>query len=292
MSLDPVQRARIHDTGVQAWEGSRRGVVAAVWTLAVHTVQRLLGLRRPFRSKIVPLVVLITAYVPVLVFIGIAVVTPEELARLFVMEGPALLATLLAVTVLFVAVTGPETLCPDRRSGTLALYLASPLSPATYLAAKAAALGVVLLLVTTGPPLLVELGYVLLGLGPDGVGATVAGLVRPVIAGVVLSAFYTTLALAGSSLTDRRAYASVALAALMLGSNALVEIAIELLDVTPWLVLMALLDGPTELAHRIYGESGDAPQVPTGAVLAAVLAWIAAFGGLTWLRYRRGEVTR
>ena len=37
----------------------------------------------------------------------------------------------------FVAFVAPEVLCPDRRTGMLGLYLASPLTRDTYLVGKA-----------------------------------------------------------------------------------------------------------------------------------------------------------
>src|SRR3712207_8505042 len=41
-----------------------------------------------------------------------------------------------AAIVVFVALVGPEVLCPDRRDGMLGMYLASPLTRDSYLGAK------------------------------------------------------------------------------------------------------------------------------------------------------------
>ena len=66
--------------------------------------------------------------------------------------------------------SAPEVLCPDRRTGMLGLYLASPLTRDTYLLAKAAAVAGAARLVTLGPPLLLLVAFILQGLGPDGPG--------------------------------------------------------------------------------------------------------------------------
>ena len=62
---------------------------------------------------------------------------------------------------------------------------------------------------TLGPQLLLVVALTLEDAGPSGVDGFFATLARIVAAGLVLSLFLGTLALAASSLTDRKAFASV-----------------------------------------------------------------------------------
>ncbi len=103
----------------------------------------------------------------------------------------------------FAAFAAPEVLCTDRRSGMLGLYLASPLDRDTYLVAKAAAVGVVLSLVTLGPPLFMLVARTVAGVGPDGFTAFLGVLWRVVVGGVLVAALPGALSLAIASTTTR-----------------------------------------------------------------------------------------
>ena len=65
--------ARIVDRGYRRYEGPRRGGAGAYRSLVVHSAQRALGLRRPATAKILPVLSVFIAYVPAIVFVGIAV---------------------------------------------------------------------------------------------------------------------------------------------------------------------------------------------------------------------------
>jgi len=280
-------RARLADLGVAAYDGPRGGVAVAVAALATHTARRLLGLGRRPRAKLVPLAVLALAYIPAVAFLGVAVLVPEELSALLTLDVRTLLSTITVAVAVFVALTGPEALCPDRRHGTLTLYFASGLSPATYLLAKAAAVAAVLLAVTLGPALLLEAGSALVGLGPEGALASVARLGRVAAAGAVLAGVYTAVGLAAASLTDRHAVASGLVIAVLLGSN----IGVGLLDAAvaapAWLPLLSLVTAPLELVDRLLGTTGEVAGVATTRVVAANLGWLAVLGGLAWWRHDR-----
>lgn len=284
---EPAQGARIADLGVASYDGPRGGVPAVIAALAEHTARRLLGLGRRPRAKLVPLAVLAVAYIPAVAFLGVAVLVPEELSALLALDARTLLSTTTVAVAVFVALTGPEALCPDRRHGTLALYLASPLSPATYLLAKATALAAVLLVITLGPALLLEGGSILVGLGPDGVLASLSRLGRVAGAGAALALAYTAVGLAAASLTDRHAVASGLVIAALLGSNVAVGLLDAAVAAPSWLPLLSLVTGPLELVDRLLGAAGDAVGAATATVVAANAAWLAALAGLAWWRHDR-----
>ena len=172
----------------------------------------------------------------------------------------------------------------------LGLYLASPLSRNSYLVAKAAAIGIVLALVTLGPPLLMLIAFVLQGSGPDGFLGFLSTLGSVVAAGLCLSAFYTSISLAVSSFTDRKAIASAGIILLIFVSGALVGGLVES-GSSESLVAFNLFRTPIELARVIHGEPTTDPGMTT-AVWLGWAGWTAAGGLVTWWRYRRLQVTK
>ena len=47
-------QARIFEPGYRPYRGVRLGIAHSVWTLARHTAERILGLKRPARYKVLP----------------------------------------------------------------------------------------------------------------------------------------------------------------------------------------------------------------------------------------------
>ncbi len=289
--------ARILDRGYRAYTGPRLGVRGAVRSLIVHSIQRALGLKRPVWQKILPAIAIFIAYVPAIVFVGLSVLLPDTLLR----EASGVLPTyaqyygfISAAIVVFTAFVAPELLCTDRRTGMLGLYLASPLTRDTYLAAKAVATVALLALVTLGPPLLMLLGLTIVGSGPDGPIALLGLLAKMVLGGLAVAVLPASLSLAVSSITSRRAAASAAIIMILLASRAVSE-ALGATASTPLYFGLDLLQLPIELVFRIYGEFSEidgARTITTGTLVAAYLVWTFGFGLLTWLRYRRLTVTR
>lgn len=286
--------ARILDRGYRPYEGPRLGVRGAVRSLAAHSALRALGLRRSFWAKLLPLLSVAIAYVPAMVFVGIAALLPEE-----IVDSTGLVPNygdyygfISAAILIFVALVGPEVLCPDRRNRMLGLYLASPLTRDTYLLAKVLAVVPVLALVTLGPPLLLLLGLTLAEVGPEGPGAFLVVLLRVIAGGLAISAAYTAVSLAAASLTERRAVASAGVILVLLISGVVTGTLVEGLGGSERLLLANLSFIPFELVQRIYGEAGGEPALSTLEVLAANVAWTAAAGFLLRERYRRLRVTR
>lgn len=287
--------ARIYDLGYRSYEGPRRGVGWAPVTVWRHTVQRVLGLHRPFRHKILPGVALVIAFVPALVYVGIAALVPVDLVGKDVLPsygeyyGPIAMAL-----ALFASFVAPEALCTDRRTGMLDLYLAGPLDRSRYLAAKWAAVFAVMLLMTLGPQCFMLLSYTVEGAGP-GLAEVPLLLGRIAVAGVAVALFYTALSMAVSSFTTRRAVAAVAIVLLLIVPGVAVSVAVdsagapdELALVTPGVA--------QELAWRVFDEAHTAQELEqpiarlsTPLIAAALLGWIGAGALVCWARYRRLE---
>lgn len=282
---------RIYEGGYQRYTGERLGPLAAVRSVAVQTMQRVMGLRRPARSKLLPFLSVIIAYLPALVFVGLVALLPRRLNTVLP-EYSEYYGFITAAILLFVVFTAPEALCPDRRSRVLSLYLAAPLTRTTYLVAKAIAVSTVLLLVTLGPPLVLLLGRTLQGDGPDGVLGFLSVFARIGGTGLMLAAFYTGVSMAISSLTDRRAFAAGGTLLAIIGSSIVAAVFVNALQLSEAFFLANLNVPPLELLARIYGRPGEIPSVSTATVAAATAAWTLGGFAVAWWRYQRLRVTR
>src|SRR5690606_214460 len=68
----PMSDARIVDRGYRHYDGPRLGEAAILRSLAVHSLRRVLGLRRPARAKALPVLVIVIAFFPAVIIVGIA----------------------------------------------------------------------------------------------------------------------------------------------------------------------------------------------------------------------------
>lgn len=291
---DAAGDARIFDRGYRRYDGTRTGLAGAIRTLVVHSAQRALGLGRPARHKLLPVAVALMAYVPATVFVGLAAFLPADLGEEALPSYAEYYGFVSAAIMLFAAFVAPELLCTDRRTGMLGLYLASPLDRRTYLLAKGLAVLGILAIVTLGPPLLMLIALTLEGSGPDGVGDFVVLLVRIVAAGLAVSLLQTAVSLAVAATTDRKAAATATIVGLLIGTTAVTSALVEGGGLTRWLFLANLTVLPFELVFRIHDDVGNLTpsQVPTWAMVAAYVAWVAAAGAWIWDRYRRLTVRR
>jgi ABC-2 type transport system permease protein len=298
--------ARIFEPGYRPYRGVRLGVAHSVWALARHTTERIMGLKRPARYKVLPFAAVAIAYLPAIAFIGVVAIVPNGRVRLSsFIPGPGhYYGFITAAIILFAALAAPEALCPDKRSGFLGVYLASPLNRSTYLLAKAIAVVSVLLLVTLGPPLLLLIGLSLQNAGPSDFGAFMETLGRIVVTGVALSLMFGAISLAIPSLTDRRALASAGSLLLILGSGAIAMVLVFGLNAPKNLLALAISRLPFELALRIYGLPGLATgpksqfgfptstPLSTSVVIAASIVVTVVAAVVTWWRVVGTEVTK
>jgi ABC-2 type transport system permease protein len=279
--------ARILDRGYRKYDGERSGVPGAVKSVAWHTTRSILGLGRAGRHKVFPIIVGIVAFVPALVFMAVAVlfgeIGDEVRPDYWEFFGFSLTAALL-----FTAFVAPEAVVRDRRDGMFALYLSTPLTKPTYLIAKAIAVVGTLWLIVGAPPLFAFIGYTSQGLGPDGFPAWLGVAGRLLLAGLGISAIYAAVSLAASSLTDRRAFASVAVILLVFGLSIAVGLIVGEAGFDQHLALLDPLGAPYELAARLFGgRTEDLDQVATIWVVVADLAWLLVPIGVIAARYRK-----
>jgi ABC-2 type transport system permease protein len=285
-------QSRILDRGYRRYDGPRGGVMDAIRVVARFSLGRVLGIGRGIWAKILPIATIVIAFLPAVVFVGMAALVPDELDDALPSYGEYYSFVTMAI-VIFAAFVAPELLCADRRTRLIALYLSSALDRMTYLAAKGLAGVVALGIVTVGPPLLLLIAYTFQGSGPDGVGGFLDVLWRVLVAGVVIAALYTSLSLAIASLTDRNGIASAAVILTLLLSSVVANAVTEGADAPDELKAFDLFSLPFELAARVFGDVSLAwPQLSTEFLVVANAAWVAFFLGIVIWRYQKIEVTR
>ena len=286
--------AQIVERGYRRYDGERTGARGAVRSVAVNGLRAVLGLGRAARHKVLPVVAATMAYLPAVVFVGLAVLLPDNLLDPEeVADYAGYYFFIVAALVLFTAFVAPDALTADRRSGMLALYLSTPLTRTSYLLARSMAVVATLLVVTLGPPLLLLIGYTFEGEGPDGFTGWLGIFWRVVACGVIVAGVYGGVSLALSSFTDRRAVASATIVLFMLVSAALTTTLVETGDLSSNWYLLNLLVAPFELVFRIYGEPDNPqPDMSTTGLWLANLGWIFGSWGTAWFRYRTLSVDR
>ncbi len=158
------QEAIIVDRGYRPYEGPRGTLRSSMWAIVKDGYRRALGLRRRAWSKVIPwgliaLMLMITfVVIAVAWFVGDLIPDLPSYAEYFDLTSQ--------LGLLFVALTGPLLLVPDRVNGVLAVYMSRPLRMVDYLLAKTAALVSLMLTFYLVPQAILHLG--LAGLSDDG----------------------------------------------------------------------------------------------------------------------------
>jgi ABC-2 type transport system permease protein len=290
VSDQAVPAGTIYDRGYRHYEGPREGRGRRVRAIVVAGVRRALGLKRNWKTKVVPFGLLVLAFGPVFAFIGVRVLVGEAVGE-FLGYG-RYLRIVAGILLLFAATAGPELLCPDRRQNVLALIFTRPVTRLDYLLAKLAALLLVVGLIAVVPLVVLFIGNTLTAEG----AATylrehLDDLGRILLAGVALTVFYSVVALAAASLTDRRALATAGLLGVLLGSSALANILFftTRFDGRRWFALVSLGGAPMRFVDWVFGDGFDPGSLAqqagfTGPAYLAEMAVIVAVAGgvLAW----------
>jgi ABC-2 type transport system permease protein len=196
----------VYDRGYRAYEGERGGRAAARAALFRASVRRALGLRRPWRQKVAPFVLLALATVPAIVFVGVGYVTRDTPVTDFEFITYREYVGVSNILLVFVALTAPDIVCPDRRQRVLPLLFARPLTGVDYVLAKVGAMFAILFAFSFLPQVVLFVGQMLVS--DDGalryLRDNAEVLWQVPIAVALLSIFYASIGVAIASLTSRR----------------------------------------------------------------------------------------
>ena len=152
--------AVIYDRGYRAYDGELLGRRATRGAIAKDGIRRILGIRRKARRKVLPWALLSIGLLMAAVLVGQLFIFGSLAGA--VAEGLPSYAELFdlysRIALLFLAITIPELLGPDRAQGVTSVYFSRPMSVADYLGAKATAYLVMAASIYLVPQLAFHLG--------------------------------------------------------------------------------------------------------------------------------------
>jgi ABC-2 type transport system permease protein len=292
----------IYDIGYRGYAGPRLGRAFAVRSLAVLTVRGAFGIGRGARSKVVPFGLLVFLLIPALISLGLTALAGSMAEQFDPIRYETYYSITQTVLFLFIAAQAPELVGPDQRDRVLPLYFSRPIVRDDYAFAKLIALIGALLLFTLAPQALLFFGRILQApdLG-DGITKNLPNLVPILGSALFISLLFAAIGLAISSLTPRRAYATVAIIGVFIASNAISGILFAVLrserDLQRWTALLSIetiLAGVTAFLFQTPARDLDNPIVrradlPGWLYVVVALALSAVAIAVVFRRYRTVE---
>jgi len=294
----------VYDRGYRPYEGQRGGRGASRAALVRLSIRRALGLRRSWRQKVLPWSLLGIATIPAVINVGVKYITrntPAADVDLITFRDYVGVSTTL---LLFIAVTAPDMVCPDRRNRVLPLIFSRPLTGNDYVLAKVGALTAILfgfgffpqVVLFVGQMLVVEEGAL------DFLAENAEVLWQVPVAVALFSLYWATLALALSATTTRRIVGGVALLATVFVSAAVSSILVfaggadveNLFENGSLWGLLNVLEIPLRITDLVFLGHVDPTSLvggAEGAGLGVILVYAAVVAGsLGYLVYRYRRV--
>ena len=292
----------VYDRGYRPYEGPRGGRREATLALYRASLRRAIGLRRPWRQKLMPALLLAVAAVPAVVNVGVAYLTrntpASEVQFITYREYLGVSSALL----LFVALVAPDVVSPDRRQRVLPIIFSRPLTGRDYAVAKIGAIFTCVFLFAWLPQMVLFVGQMLVSdRALDYLTSNSGVLWKVPLAAAALALFYSVIGVAVASLTGRRIVAGATILGITLVTSTISAIIVNadsrgfpnseghaaaLLNVLalPLHVRDLIFLGHIDSGSRLSG-------VAAGGLLAFLLfsAWIV--GGITVIlnRYRSAD---
>ena len=147
--------------------------------------------------------------VPAIINVGVGYVTRDNPSPDFKFITYREYVGVSSALLLFVALTAPDVVCPDRRHRVLPLIFARPLVGADYVIAKVGAITTILFGFSFIPQVVLFVGQMLVSNGAlDYFKSNAAVLWEVPLAVLVLAVYYGAVGVAVASLTSRRIVAA------------------------------------------------------------------------------------
>jgi ABC-2 type transport system permease protein len=275
----------VYDRGYRPYDGPRGRRGAATFALYKASIRRALGIRRSWRQKFAPFVLLGVVTVPAVVNVGIGYVTRDRVQDKLEIITYRNYVGVSASLLLFVALVAPDVMCPDRRQRVLPLMFARPLTGLDYVLAKVGAIGSIVFAFSFLPQVVLFLGNMLVS---DSASHYFTGhldvLWRVPVTVLVLALYYAIIGVAIGSLTDRRIVAGAAVIGLLLITS--ISSGIIVGDVQPGsgspAALINVLSLPLYLRDIVFLGHID-PTSPLGGVANGGLLAVAVYLGVLFV---------
>jgi hypothetical protein len=217
MNVIGGDRGAVYDRGYRPYDGPRGRRGAATLALYKASMRRALGIRRSWRQKFAPFVLLAVVTIPAVVNVGIGYVTRDQLDNKLEIITYRDYVGVSSALLLFVALVAPDVMCPDRRQRVLPLMFARPLTGIDYVVAKVGAITTILFAFSFLPQVVLFLGNMLVSDSAfDYLKGHLDVLWKVPIAVALLALYYAVIGVAIASLTERRIVAGAAVIGLFL----------------------------------------------------------------------------
>jgi ABC-2 type transport system permease protein len=286
----------IYDRGYRTYEGPRSGPSGARAAVYKEGIRRVLGLGRKARQKVFPWSLLSVAVVAAAIFVGLhwAIGNIEESLREGIPTYGGLFDFYSAISLLFIALAGPQLLIPDRTSGALSVYFSRPLTVDGYLAAKTGSFVTVVGAIYLVPQLVLHIG---LGLIADegflpymGDNLDVLWKVPVITLGFIT--FHGVIVFLLSAYISRPGIAAAAFLGLITaGSGIAAQVSSASFPGARWLSLLSLDQHPRIIRDHLFGETVEYPAEAAGfdpwASVVVILVTMVLAVALVRSRYRK-----
>lgn len=288
--------AVIYDRGYRAYEGELTGRSGTRRAVVADGIRRILGLRRKARRKVLPWGLLAIGVIMAAVFIGVQYVAGSISAA--IAEGlpsyPELFDVYSRVSLLFLAVTVPELLGPDRAQGVLSVYFSRPMTVFDYLGSKAVAYLLMASSIYLIPQLAFHLGRA--GLSGDGflsyLGSNLDILWKILAVTLTFVVVHGGVLALVSSYIDRTPFAAATfLGVLIAGGSLATTISEAAFPGARWAALLAFDGHARTIRDWVFDSdlSNNAPEAAGFSPWVSVVS-VAAIGAIgavwTYRRYR------
>lgn len=288
------EQAIIVDLGYRPYEGPRGTLRSSMWAIVKDGYRRALGLRRRAWSKVMPwgliaLMLMITMVViAVAWFAGDLIPNLPSYAEYFDLTSQ--------LGLLFVALTGPLLLVPDRVNGVLAVYMSRPLRMSDYLLAKTAALVSLMLTFYLVPQTILHLG--LAALSDDGfftyLGANLDVLWKVPVVALAYIATHGSIVFAVSAFLGRSGLASGLYLGFIIITNNVAGLIVSVATFpgAKYAAIFALEQHPRYFRDWVFGTNAgflimEEAEFDAWVSLVCIVAIVALSSLVVWRQYRK-----
>ncbi len=286
----------IYDRGYRTYDGPRLGPKGARRVVYRDGVRRVLGLGRKARLKIFPWSLIVIAIVAAAVFVGIhwAIGNIEESMRQEIPTYGGLFDFYSGISLLFIALAGPQLLIPDRTKGVLSVYFSRPLTVDGYLTSKVGAFATVVGAIYIIPQVVLHLGLALIA--EEGflsyLGGNLDILWKVPVTAAAFIALHGAVVFALSAVIDRTGIAAAAFLGILFAGAAVAQRVAEASSpAARYFALLALDHHPRIIRDYLFGDTIEyAPEQAGFEVWVSVVVIVGLLALAAWFvrfRYRR-----
>ena len=279
----------IYDRGYRTYDGPRTGPTGARRAVYRDGIRRVLGLGRKARLKIFPWSLITIAVIAAAVFIGIhwAIGNIQESLREGIPTYGGLFDFYSGISLLFIALAGPQLLAPDRTSGALSVYFSRPLTVDGYLGAKVGAFATVVGAIYIVPQLVLHLGLALIadeGFLPY-MGDNLDVLWKVPVTTLAFVGLHGAIIFILASVISRPGIAAAAFLGLIVaGSGVAAGVAAAGFTGSRWIALLSIDQHPRIIRDYFFGDTVEYPAEVagfdpwvSGLVILVILAFAVVF---------------